>query len=202
MKALIHLVHPYVYKLQGNEFIIGPIQEYFQRDRNVTHFLSSALDKGHQVLHHRNHHPHSFNGALQDVSFRMDKLYSAVLFNPRIDLVTTSSLGTPFPDERPKEIPLERWNAYLANFSTDSQFKEKLRPRETTFFIGGCLDACLANAISYYTLHHRGTSEPLFYVPELCVVWNQSKLKEVERKLQDLNALPLPYEDALQRLKK
>ncbi len=201
MKSLVHLVHPYVYKLQGDTFMIGPIEAFRERDLKVAEFLRLALDLDHQVLHHRHHRADTLDGSLCDVAFKSDPIYGSLLFDSALDTIVTTSRGTPFPDERPEQIPLERWEIYMHHFTTDMQFKEILKPRDLSFFIGGCLDACLANAMGYFNLHHRLTEEKLFYVPELCVTLDETKFPEIKEKLDRLHIYPLIYAEAKNLLK-
>ena len=197
MKCLINIVHPYTYKLEGDTVFIGPFPEFEKRDRKIVSFIRKYLDLGHQVLHHRDKNPKHIDGALRDILFLNDPIYGGLFQDPRMDFVVTTPLGQPIPDNRPEAIKLKNWENYVTYFTTDSGFKNKIKEHDINIFIGGCLDACLANAMGYYHENIRKPGEKMYYVLELSTIYDNSKLYDVTKKLIERNIFNLNYEEAM-----
>lgn len=194
MGALVNIIHPYTYKLKDDTFIIGPIEENEERDKKVASFVKQALKSGAHVLHHRNEHPRTIDGAMHDVSFHLDPHFK---FLADLDYVVTTKYGAPLPDKRNGKISADVWNLMEKLYTSHSQLKEKIGTPEIAFFIGGVFENCLVNAAGYHHDHYRPPRQQLFYIPELCVSFDEKLRAEMAGKLSQRNIEPVSCQQAL-----
>ncbi len=200
MRAAIHVIHPYTYRLKGDTLEIGPVEEYTERDGKVTDFLKEALRGGGQVMLHLRDPPATLCGMLASAAFLgspLDKIFS----DKKLVSVVTSPQGLPVPDERPATIPEDVWEEIKRVYTTHSVLRDQLSRPKVTFFIGGALENCVASFVLYHHEHYR-QEEPLFYVPELCASFDAEQWGKSEKLLQERDINPLRFEEALQELRK
>ncbi len=197
---MVHLIHPYTYKLEGDTFIAGPIPKHHRRDSLVAAFIDRALEKGAQVMHHRDKNPRFLEGVLQDAMLEGDPLFS-FLRDPRINSVVTTPLGIPLPSQKPAGCSSEVWSAAQEVYTSHSQFQQELRSSPSvSFLLGGVLEACVSNFALYYHQHYQREGEQVFYLPQLCVSFNTIVRREREETLRQANIKSLSYPRAIRML--
>lgn len=196
MEILVNIVHPYTFKQENEIIIVGPRPEFKSRDTRLDYFVKAALIKKKRVLRHDLGGP-IFETMIGDAALSMDTL-TEIMCDKQIHRIRTTPYGTPINDERPEHIPEERWKILTTFFTQDSKYKELIGIPDLTFFIGGALEACLANAMGYHKLNHKRQGERMFYIPELCVCFDESKREEVGRKLKELDIRPMSYEQSIE----
>jgi len=168
----LNVVHPYIYRLQGEDLVMGEIPEFTQRDIKIGNLVKTFLDSNRKVIWHQEFVSH-IQSLVSEVAVVSDSQLG-VLGDSRVIHVSTDIQGVPFSD------------SYL-------------EIKENCYFIGGLFEACLANLMGvHYSL--RGPSgKGIFYIPELCVSRDTGKYSAVEKKILALGIKPIPYEDALKR---
>ena len=197
MNTLVNIIHPYTYKLHNDSFIIGPMEEHKERDERVNSFVTKALELRVKVIHHGNKNSKYVDGLIQDVGFECDPLYK-FLSDPRLAEVVTTNYGLPIPNEQPQEFPQEMWELFKEYFTSHEQLKETVgEGHDTTFFIGGILEACVTNAACYYHNHFRKAKEKVFFIPELCVSLDEEKRRSAKILLAEREIFPIDYDKAM-----
>lgn len=175
MQTSIHVVHPYVYKIE--EFLpglcrlgTGPSKIYASRDEKVSRFVKAGLDKGVRVVVH---HMATLDNECIDhvVALVSDPNYRVLVTDERIlvNTIATTDKGMTIPDERPEQIKPENWALLQRIFSSDRALKAVSGKSDRTFFIGGAVEACLAGAIDFYDQLCRQPGEQVYCVKDLCV---------------------------------
>lgn len=195
---LVNIIHPYIYKLKGNELIIGPIQEFTERDQKVSDFVKTALDNEIQIFNYdRVDLDRPLGAIMHATALIADPLYSFIK-DKRINIVMATGYGLILPEEKPDEISDENWNYLCEIYSNWPDLRSKIQNSSPALFIGGALEACLANAAINFSRQFDDNRQQIFYVPELCVSVDSDFLeKEALPKLEERGINPLSYEEAL-----
>ncbi|MDP1694823.1 MAG: hypothetical protein Q8L34_04760 [Candidatus Woesearchaeota archaeon] len=196
MSTLIHVVHPYTYKLVGNELILGQIPEFEERDRSIGTFLREALDARVALLHYSDHPFTTVRGTLLQVVFELDSNYISLL-DPRVDFVVTTHYGTPIPDEKPLKLTNLQWKNLRAIYTSHSDLQKKIGKPSVHLFFGGLVEACLTNTLGYHLEHFHEKGARLCYVPAFSVSFSAPDRKRMERQVENLGIETLSSQDAL-----
>ncbi len=200
MSMLLNIIHPYTYKVKGNSLIFGDIEEFKERDTKISSFIKLALDSNIRVMHHRDSPKNSLDGLLRDMLFEYDSFFQ-ILFDPRIDSVTTTIYGVPLLDEKPANMSDEIWSKLKKTYTSQNELKDKTGNNKTTIFIGGILENCVINAASYHHKYHKTENEQLYYIPELCVSLESNLFNKVKLKLMEKDIKQLSYSEAIALIK-
>lgn len=193
MPSSIHVVHPYVYKIE--EFRpglcrlgTGPSKIYFSRDEKVSRFVKAGLEKGVNVVVH---HMGTFDAECVDhiVALSSDPNYAVLVTDERLiaNSIATTDQGKTIPDERPVGIKPANWAMLQKVFSPDRALKAVSGRSDKTFFIGGALEACLAGAMDFYDLLCRQPGEQVYCVKDLCVCHDLDAAALVAAELKQRN---------------
>lgn len=197
--VLLHVVHPYTWKLVDDTFIVGLVDEHTARDEHIGILGRTVLDTGGRILRYEAEHPQSLRGMIQHVSFESDPSFSFLL-DERVQSVVTTLKGCPLPDEKPSKATEEQWKQYTETYATVSTLAKAVGTPDVSIFIGGALEACLANTISFHNHYYRRTGEEMLYVPELCAVFNEEQARDVKNLIGGLGAKAITYEDTMKLL--
>ncbi len=138
MVNLINVMHPYIFKLQIATLVIGPLEEYKERDKKIAAFIRCALRNQARILVHRRTTHDSLAGVLGDTAFLSDPMY-VWLSDTRMDTVVTTKYGIPLPNKKPRDLTEDEWLEYTKVFTTEEQFRKERGDPTKTFFIGGAL---------------------------------------------------------------
>lgn len=180
MTVLLNVVHPYTYHLEGDTLLLGGKPEWDARDKKVGGFIESVLDAGGDVLMHGRVPRNSLSYGIEMVTFRVSGHYD-VLFDDRLDYVVTTPGGIPIHDERPEKICVDDWNAVLeCGFVTHSELAAKMQHFDVQLFIGGALEACVANIAVYAARFYRHAGQRVCCVEDLCVSFNSEHVAETK----------------------
>ncbi len=195
-KTLLNIVHPYTYKQKGETLFFGPLDEYTDKDQKFSQLVKTALDSEVPVLVHR-----CFN---DDTSYFMsgttlflDPIYK-ILFDKRIESFNTPKNGIPIPDENNGKVADEMWEFLSYTFIKHSDLKRKVVGRENILFVGGMLEACLSNCMDYFAENYLSNGEKLFYIPELCPVWDLKQWEKIQPLLTNKGITSITYDHALE----
>jgi len=194
-RTVLNIVHPYTYKQIGENCIMGPVEKYHERDKKVSTFVNSALDSGVRVLWHKMYDD-NINQMMREASLHFDPLFS-FLFDSRIKSFNTPKSGVPIPDTKQGKLTDEQLQMLKKIFVSSSGLKEIVNPAKNLLFIGGMLECCVSNCIGFFANNYMPNERKLLYVPELCVIHDRAYWKEIKPKLDDLNATPISYSEAL-----
>lgn len=204
MDKLVHVIHPYTYKLQRRDaelhLIIGDISEYLERDSKFSEFLNFAIKSNVRILHHRDKHQDSIEGAIVDLSLRTDKFYK-VLFGDNIETVVTLPTGSPLLDRRPEKISEDVWQSLADFFTSNTELERKVGKPDLQLFIGGAFEACLHQSAVYARRFYCPNGR-ICVVNDLSVCFDQVARIDAENVLQQANIDVISYELALDLLKK
>ena len=196
MDCLVNLIHPYTYRLQGNGLIIGPMEEFCERDFMAAEFLTRALERG-KVLHCRDQPERSLRGILVQTAFMGSPLYH-VLADSRMKSVVIPVHGIPLPETRPEQISHDIWCQLQGIYASHRQLQQEVGQPQNVFFIGGMLENCVTSAAFYHSQFFRSHAQQLYYVPELCATRDVGDRKITEEKFQQQNIHPLTFAEALE----
>ena len=198
---LVNIIHPYVFKMQGDCLEIGPVKEHHERDVKLNYFVTAALEAQVSVLHHQYDDGHPISSSMQKAAFDYDPLYS-FLQDSRIKTITTLPFGTPPPSVRPDKVSEEAWIELHKIYSSHEEVREKIGTPTTVLFIGGALEACVGGFIQYFDKHYRKPNQRVAYIPDLCVIVNQDFwATQMKSKLDSLNVEAIDYDSALDLVK-
>ncbi len=195
MSTLIHVVHPYTYKLVGDTLNLGPIPQFSRRDRLIGNFLREALESRVRILHHGDQPFDTIRGILLKIAFRLDPNYVSLL-DSHIAFVVTTHYGTPLPDEKPAELTVAQWKDLCALYTSHSDLQNKIGKPSISLFFGGLVEACLANTLGYHLEHFHTKDARLCYVPEFCVSFSNEQRKHWEKQFADVGIESLSSQDA------
>ncbi|MBI4139783.1 hypothetical protein HY483_02365 [Candidatus Woesearchaeota archaeon] len=200
MNTLLHIVHPYTWNLVGKSLVVGAIKEHSKRDKNIGTLGRTVLDTGGRILHYRSDHGQSIQGMLQNIALKTCPALEFLL-DERVRTVVTTLRGCPLPDEKPEGIDEEKWKNLKEVYATQSALAEAVGTAELSIFIGGALEACLANTISFHNHYYRRNGEELMYIPELCATFDKERAKIVKKLLTEINVKEATYEEAMTMLR-
>lgn len=182
MTILLNVVHPYTYHLDGDTLVIGGKPEWDERDKKVGSFIQKTLDSDQRVLMHGRVPRNTLNYGLEMVTFRVSGHYD-VLFDDRLEYVVTTPGGIPIHDERPEKISVADWNAVLeCGFVMHSELADKMQHPDVQLFIGGALEACVANIAVYAARFYRHAGQRVCCVEDLCVSFNSEHVAETKAR--------------------
>ena len=133
MTSLINIVHPYIYKANGVEMVAGDLPQFAERDKKVSTFVNSALDKGITVIHHRHVPQNTLLGLMQYSVFAFDPKFK-FLNDKRLKTAVTTIYGVPITKDRPIEIKEKDWIAFSKLYTSDSKLRSMIGSPEVTFF--------------------------------------------------------------------
>jgi len=182
MKSSIHVVHPLMFKANGNKAHIGPVDEFEERDRRIQQLITGALDKGISTFYYRSNPEESIQGLMEDTILFADPLYSWIVDERLIPLVITDR-GIPLPDERPERVPIDSWVRLSSIYTRAVDYKKAVGGFDNAFFIGGMLEACLANAMVYYDLRCRQSHENMYCIEDLSVFVEEENARVMKRDI-------------------
>jgi len=186
---LINIIHPYTYKLKEDTLVVGPIEEFEDRDKKVNSLIKKACDSGNKILVHRCHRGNPVEYSMQEAAFLLDPLYERLL---ELESVVTTPLGIPIPDKKPDQVDEDIWNHFSKIYTSHSQLKEKMSKNSEVIFIGGVIESCLFNFIIYYYDNYRN-GEQVFIIPELCVSFDREECNKLLAKLRERKVGELDY---------
>lgn len=198
---LVNIIHPYTYKIEGDTPKIGPINKFKSRDSKVSNFVKIALENGAKILNHESwdYKRDGFDRLLTKIALETDPLFE-ILFDDRVDCITTMANGLPIVDERPEELEEHIWDYLKSFYISHSELKDKIENMKTIMFIGGYLENCLAKVSLYFHRNYRSNGQRILYVPEVCVSIDKEKFKEVKQKLEDAEIEEISYDEAIDLL--
>lgn len=185
MEVVLSMVHPYTYKLQDGNLMLGPVAEFQERDKVLSNVVNHALDRGVQVVCHWLQHPESIEGAIEQVTFSVDPLF-AWTKDQRMHHVVTSKYGVPIPDNPPGNISQRSWENLKKYFTTQSKLREVMGNPDMIIFVGGLLEACVTSAMGYHHQYDRRKGQRVAYIPELCVSLDQEQRRMFEGELEKI----------------
>ena len=120
-----------------------------------------------------------------------------VLDEPSTTVLATGPGGVPLPDEKPEEVNAEIWNDMRKLVSNHTQFQQAVKGPGNKIYIGGMLEACLANAAAYHANYCETQKQQIFYIPELCPFYYEEKIQKAHDKLQEIGVKKITFEEAL-----
>ena len=197
---LINIVHPYTFKLIGDTLQIGQVEEFNARDKSISDFVNFALDSKASCLVHKYIDDNVLREIMHKTALQTDPYYNFI-FDSRIDTIRTTPYGVPIPDEKPKEIPKEEWKYCKRIFSLDFELKQKFTGHDTIIFIGGVLEYCLINAISYCCGNYKLNNETYLYIPEFCVSFDEVQKDKCKERLKELDVNEITSGEAIDIIK-
>lgn len=195
---LLNIIHPHTYKLREETLIIGPIEEFEERDRKVAFFINQVLDSKNKVLLHKEYDGSFVNFIMKEASLNCDPAYK-ILSDPRIDCVTTGTNGVPLKDNKPEGLSDKEWAQIGEIYSKHSELEQKMADDGPIVFIGGILERCLTNAALYYNEFIR-SNQSVVYIPELCVSIDREELKVIRKRFEATSIEEIDYSDNLELL--
>ena len=157
-KTVLNIIHPYVYKQNGQNYVMGPIEEFQERDRRISDFVNYAINSGVKVLRHE-----MFDDALgkimREIGLSVDNSFK-FLFDDRVKIFNTPRSGVPIPDEKPEKVTLEQWKFLREIFISESCLKREV-VNGKNIFIGGMLECCVSNCMGVFTDNFCGGGRQL-----------------------------------------
>lgn len=164
MTTLLHIVHPYTYRLErmGGPLILDERAEQFkERDRRVHDFIRASKNTGVKTLIYSEvplEHPSVSLAAIME-----DPLLSIML--PPDHAVSTPYCG------QPKEQD---------GYTTPKEYTKLILPFKRHYFIGGALEACVADAACHA---RKLTAAPISIVENLCVSFDCEHAERLKKTL-------------------
>ena len=134
--------------------------------------------------------------SLEIVTLESDPLF-AVFFDERVEHIVTTPSGVPIPDNKPEKISPEQWNLLNRFYIAHLALERKIQPHDRQIFIGGVFENCVANAISYYSAFYKQHIERLFYIPDLCVSFDETEKKKTEQRMMINNCRTITINESL-----
>lgn len=195
MKVL-NVIHSYTYKILDGSNVIGPVEEYRERDRKVANLVNAALDSGSRVIMHQANHPSTPEGALDIAALFADPIYHFI-FDKRLEWAVTTLYGFPIPDRNDGRIPEDKWCEMEQVFTKHSMLAELVQDAGEYLFIGGALENCVVNAACYFDMHFRQGNEMMAYVPEVCASFDQQLLEKMQKEFEKRNIHQIRYDEAV-----
>ena len=192
---LLNIIHPHTFKQEGDTLMWGPLEERHERDVRISTFVTKAMDCGNKVISYEFRPLSMFDYGRQLLYLESDPLYS-FLFDDRIVKIYTTNYGSPLNEEKPSEVSDDDWMALGKIYTSHATLGKEVQGQGDVVFIGGLLENCVANAAGYFDFYYRIPNQRLFYVPELCVSFDEFANDEIKEKLDDLSIFPLSYEAA------
>lgn len=194
---MLHIVHPYSFKISENRIMVGPSKVYKERDSKISSFIREVIQENAPVLVHRMRETDASRYFMNQLALMGDPLYNFLFEQKTIHTLTG---GIPIPDEKPLNLTEEEWEVINANVISHSQLKEIVEGSKHSVFIGGVLECCVANAMAYFNAHYLGGK--LSYIPECCVSLDSKYFKiQTEPRLQKRGIYPVSPKKALELLK-
>ncbi len=198
---LLNIIHPHMYKGTGDTLVLGPIEQFAERDKRVSEFISTALNGGVDVLMHKNDSGDMMKSIVEEMVLYRDSHFK-ILFDSRVNICTTTQWGMPLPDLRPETFSQDVWDRAIEIYDSRKSLYEKVRGHTKTMFIGGVLENCVANAMGYFQDEFGFAGKDIFYVPELCVSIDSVQLGLVDVKFKERGFSELTTEQALNLMKR
>ena len=192
---LLNIIHPHTFKQEGDTLMWGPLEERHERDVRISTFVTKAMDCGNKVISYEFRPLSIFDYGRQLLYLEADPLYS-FLFDDRIVKIYTTNYGIPLPEEKPKDTSDDDWMALEKIYTSPTSLGKEVQEQGDVVFIGGLLENCIANAADHFDFHYRTSNQRLFYVPELCISFDEFAADKIKEKLDDLSIFPLSYEAA------
>ena len=163
MTTLLHIIHPYTYKLErmGGPLIIGELEQFKERDQRVHEFVKRAKGTGIDTLVY-----------WEVPSERIFFSLGAIILDERLKIMlpSTHAISTPYCG-RPKNLP---------GYTSPKAYDEIVTPYERHLFIGGLLEACIPDAVCYT----RGlSSAPITIIEDLCVSFEHEYAEHLKQTL-------------------
>ncbi|MBS3147539.1 hypothetical protein J4219_01500 [Candidatus Woesearchaeota archaeon] len=164
MTTLLHIVHPYTYKLErmGGPLILDERAEQFkERDKRVHDFIKASKYTGIQTLIY-------WETPIDRPSFSL----AVILEDPCLSIMMppNHAVSTPYCGQ-PKEQP---------GYTTPKEYAKIVLPFKRHYFIGGALEACVADAVC----HVRSlTDKPIIIVENLCVTFDSKHAEHLKKTL-------------------
>jgi hypothetical protein len=178
--------------MQDNTFVIGPIDEFKERDSKVREFLETAISTGCRIIHQRLETANSVRGILHDSAFAFDDNYKD-LFNPIVKSIVITPYGVPLPEEK--------WVQLRNQYSTHPDLAKLTGKPKRVFFIGGVLERCIINAASYYNNNLRNNGEELIAIPEICVSIDAKEVESLRPSFDKIGLKFIEYKKALESIR-
>ena len=198
---ILNVVHPYTYKLKGTTLDIGPSEETKERDSKVSHFVQAVLGSGGRVVAHERFDERGV--IAQDfhrIAVEMDP-FLKILYEPRVEWVSTTRFGLPIEDKRPERVSKGNWRKIQKCLITRSRFAKILGESEKLVFIGGALENCVAEIALYSLINYRKEIGSVFVIPELCATFDPKQRAYVEGVLAEKGVGFLSVEQAFGMVK-
>jgi hypothetical protein len=180
MSAMLHIIHPYTYKMSGDKLIVGDTPSTKERDQALVQFLRPALGNV-RVIKHNDVSQMGVMDCIRDVMFEQDK-YLKILMDKRIETIGTTCYGTPIPDVRPEQISAKDWKTWQKFHVSHTALEKMVGWGEYHVVIGGMFENCVATSISYF-IKHYGMAGKIACVKDLCVINKPESAKVVEEIL-------------------
>lgn len=201
MTTLLHIVHPYTYKLsQDLTLVIGNDEHNLERNKAAGEFTAKASERKTPTLLHNSSLPWTIEDIMERGAIAMDEDLRVIL-DSDFPCVITPKTGQPVPDTKPEKVKQENWDGYWRHYTNRTAFAQAIGTPEVQLFIGGAIESCVASCIDYIYQHLKTPNQRLCVVKELCATFKPDELERVERdffKKYGIELLTIP--DALQLL--
>ncbi|GEM_PF-2403493 len=196
MQTLLHVVHPYTFKLEEeNVLTLGSIPQFQERDELIGRFLREALDARVRVLCYNDRPFNTLMGAFIKVTFEQDPNYKHLL-DPSVDVVVTTHYGTPIMTKKPDKLTAEQWRDICNTYTSHSTLQTKIGEASIHIFFGGLIEACVANTLGYHLQHFHKSGTRVCYVPEFCVSFSTKRREKCQQRFEELGIATLSSQDA------
>ncbi|MBI4145988.1 hypothetical protein HY489_01475 [Candidatus Woesearchaeota archaeon] len=197
MNAILHVIHPYTYKLVPCSSAEAHIKQapdadtgykfasetpYHDRDSAVNALITAARNKRVPVVCHWHTHDIIQTTAITIMLAKDPNM--APIFEPTLALVTTPPTGHPIPDARPERIPPKRWDFWTRNYVQHTSFQNTYCGYKDILVIGGLLEACVAGFLDY-SWQHRKSDQSIFCIEDACATFNpeeRARIKPVQEQ--------------------
>ncbi len=198
---MLNIIHPYTFHVSSDTLKIGGDPEFSERNKEVSSFIRECIDNKVKVACHFIRDGNPFTPFMTEISIKSDPNLRLLLGKGISKLYTTAG-GIPVPDEKPEEIDDKIWEWIEKNMTSKSQLRRRIGKSKNLFFIGGMLESCVANVANYCHQNYREKELSLFYIPEFCIVSDESLLNKVMPKFEEMDFNPISAYEAFEILKK
>ncbi len=194
---MLHIVHPYTFRLKGKTLLMGPVEEYRERDFKLSRLVKTAIAHGYPVFAHERI-TGDIDSLLEAAALKGDYLFDP-LFHPRVKWIGTDEYGKPIHYSKPDDVPQEVWECLLEKTVTHSQFVDLVGAPDEILVCGGEYTRCEGNFMEYIDTSF-GKFERRFFIPELSVTIPEDThlIAETTADIRELGFKPVSYEEALE----
>ena len=191
---MLHIIHPYIYKLKGDSLTIGPIEDYTDRDRKLSDFVGKAIKSSYPIMCHER--SKSLGSMFEGIALKCDDLFEP-LFDSHVSWIGTDTHGLPIQNKKPSDMSDETWREITETTITHNQFSKKMGNPNEVIVCGGEYNRCERNFMKYIDTFHTNIKKR-FYIPELSVIIDKDLVEDTTNELEKMRFKQLSYEQALE----